>query len=80
MAYAQEDDESKKIGVFGHGYTASGHPVAAAVALENLKIFEERDIFNHVKEIAPQFQRRLAQLGKHPLAVETRGIGLIGSV
>ena len=73
-------DESKKIGVFGHGYTASGHPVAAAVALENLKIIEERDLFNHVKEIAPQFQRRLHQLGKHGLAIETRGVGLIGAV
>jgi 4-aminobutyrate--pyruvate transaminase len=73
-------DESKKIGMFGHGFTASGHPVAAAVALENLKIFEERDLFNHVKEIAPHFQRRLRALGKHPLAVETRGVGLIGAV
>lgn len=73
-------DESKKIGVFGHGFTASGHPVAAAVALENLKIFEERDLFNYVKEIAPQFQRRVRQLGSHPLAVEARGIGLIGAV
>lgn len=73
-------DESKKIGIFGHGFTASGHPVAAAVALENLKIFEERDLFNYVKEIAPQFQRRVRQLGTSPLAVEARGVGLIGAV
>ena len=37
-------DNSDKIGVFAHGFTASGHPVATAVALENLDIFEERDL------------------------------------
>ncbi|MBN9668914.1 aspartate aminotransferase family protein [Roseibium aggregatum] len=72
-------DESHKIGVLGHGYTGSGHPVAAAVALENLKIIEERDLVGHVKEIAPTFQKRLAGLAANPLVVETRGIGLIGA-
>jgi 4-aminobutyrate--pyruvate transaminase len=72
-------DESHKIGVLGHGYTASGHPVAAAVALENLKIIEERDLVGHVKAIAPTFQKRLAGLAENPLVIETRGIGLIGA-
>ena len=40
-------EESRKIGTFGHGYTYSAHPVAAAVALETLKIYEERDIVGH---------------------------------
>ncbi|MCV0429316.1 MAG: aminotransferase class III-fold pyridoxal phosphate-dependent enzyme, partial [Roseibium sp.] len=72
-------DESHKIGVLGHGYTGSGHPVAAAVALENLKIIEERDLVAHVKSIAPAFEKRLAGLDENPLVVETRGIGLIGA-
>ncbi|WP_422040113.1 aspartate aminotransferase family protein [Roseibium sp.] len=72
-------DESHRIGVLGHGYTGSGHPVAAAVALENLKIIEERDLVGHVKTIAPTFQARLKGLGENPLVVETRGIGLIGA-
>ncbi len=72
-------DESHKIGVLGHGYTGSGHPVAAAVALENLKIIEERDLVGHVRAIAPTFQKRLAGLAENPLVIETRGIGLIGA-
>ncbi|MCR9255535.1 MAG: aspartate aminotransferase family protein [Alphaproteobacteria bacterium] len=71
--------ESEKIGVFGHGYTYSGHPVAAAVALETLKIYEERDIVGHVRKMAEPFQARLKALGDHPLVGETRGIGLIGA-
>ncbi|MEP3048393.1 MAG: aspartate aminotransferase family protein [Roseibium sp.] len=73
-------DESHRIGVLGHGFTGSGHPVAAAVALENLKIIEERDLVGHVQAIAPTFQNRLRDLAANPLVVETRGVGLIGAV
>ena len=41
------------------GYTYGGHPVAAAVAVETLKIYEERDILGHVREVMPRFQQRL---------------------
>src|SRR4029077_13060001 len=51
--------ESEKIGTFGHGFTYGGHPVATAVALETLKIYEERDILGHVRKIAPLFQAHL---------------------
>ncbi|UUP19879.1 aspartate aminotransferase family protein [Nitratireductor thuwali] len=78
--YGPVADESARIGVWGHGYTGSGHPVAAAVALENLKIIEERDLVAHVQAISPRFMERLNQLGAHGLAVEARGIGLIGAV
>ncbi|SHL39341.1 aspartate aminotransferase family protein [Roseibium suaedae] len=77
--YGPVADESHKIGVWGHGYTASGHPVAAAVALENIKIIEERDLVGHVKAISPLFQKRLKDLAASPLVIETRGIGLIGA-
>ncbi|MFP5517379.1 MAG: aminotransferase, partial [Alphaproteobacteria bacterium] len=73
-------DESRKIGTFGHGYTYSAHPVAAAVALETLKIYEERDIVGHVRSVAPAFQNRLKALAEHPLVGEARGTGLIGAL
>lgn len=73
-------EESKTIGTFGHGYTYSAHPVAAAVAVETLKIYEERDMVGHVRAVAPLFQRRLKALADHPLVGEARGIGLIGAL
>jgi 4-aminobutyrate--pyruvate transaminase len=72
--------ESEKIGTFGHGFTYGGHPVPAAVALETLKIYEERDIVGHVRRIAPGFQAGLRELGAHPLVGEARGMGLIGTL
>jgi 4-aminobutyrate--pyruvate transaminase len=78
--YQPVADESARIGTFGHGYTAAGHPVAAAVALENLKIIEERDLIGHVRAVSPLFLKRLKALGEHPLAIEARGIGLIGAI
>jgi len=72
-------DESRKIGTFGHGFTYSGHPTCAAVALKNLQLLEERHILDHVKQIMPRFQERLKALGDHPLVGEARGIGLIGA-
>jgi len=72
--------ESEKIGVFGHGYTYSGHPVAAAVALETLNIYQERDIATQVQTVAPALQEGLRALADHPLVGEARGIGLIGAV
>ena len=72
--------ESEKIGTFGHGYTYSGHPVCAAVALETLKIYEERDIVTEVGRRAPVFQAALAGFGEHPLVGETRGVGLLGAI
>lgn len=72
--------ESEKIGVFGHGYTYSGHPVAAEVALETLRIYEERDIVGHVRRMAPALQSGLRALADHPLVGEARGVGLIGAL
>ena len=71
---------SGKIGTLGHGYTYMGHPVAAAVALETLEIYQERDIMGHVGAVAPAMQRRLASYSDHPLVGEVRGVGLVGAL
>jgi 4-aminobutyrate--pyruvate transaminase len=74
-------DESHAIGTFGHGYTYSGHPVAAAVAVETLKIYDEMDIGAHVRAVAPHFQAELRRrFTGHALVGEVRGIGLLGAV
>ena len=72
-------DASSKLGVFGHGYTYSGHPVAAAVALETLSIYEEEDILGHVRSVMGLYQERLNSFADHPLVGEVRGEGLIGA-
>ncbi len=72
--------ESKKIGVFGHGFTYGGHPVAAAVALKALEIYARDRIVERAAERGAQFQARLKKIGDHPLVGEARGLGLIGGV
>ena len=57
--------QSDKLGAFAHGFTYSGHPVCCAVALEDLKIYEERDIIGHVRRVAPRFQAGLQRFAEH---------------
>ena len=71
---------SNEVGIFAHGFTYSGHPVCAAVALRNLELMEERGIFDHAAKVGETFQARLAQFGSHPMVGETRGRGLMGAV
>ena len=73
-------DGSRRIGTFGHGFTYTGHPVAAAVALKTLEIYERERLVEAAARKAPQFQARLAALGDHPLVGEARGMGLVGAV
>ena len=73
-------EESKKLGVFAHGFTYTGHPVSCAVALKTLEIYERIDIVRHVQSVAPVFETRLRALRDHPLVGETRGVGLIGGI
>jgi len=73
-------DNSAKIGAFSHGITYSGHPVSAAVALETLKIYEDRKIVDHVRALSPVFVSELKSFADHPLVGECRAIGLIGAV
>jgi 4-aminobutyrate--pyruvate transaminase len=74
------EQESGKIGTFGHGFTYTGHPVASAVALRTIEIFQREDIVGHVRHVAPLFAKRLAMLTEHPLVGEAVSVGLIGAV
>jgi putrescine aminotransferase len=72
----------EKGGEFFHGFTYSGHPVACAVALENIRILEEEKLIERVREdTGPYLQRTLREaLHDHPLVGEVRGVGLIGAI
>jgi 4-aminobutyrate---pyruvate transaminase len=71
---------SGKLGNFAHGFTYAGHPVSAAVGVETLKIYAERDILAQVRKVGPYLQEKLQALAAHPLVGEARGVGLIGAV
>ena len=73
-------DASAAIGVFGHGYTYSGHPLACAVALETLRIYEADQLLAHVQKVSPRLQQGLQNFKDHPLVGEVRGMGLIGAI
>ncbi len=73
--------ESHAIGTFGHGFTYSGHPVPAAVAIETLKIYDELDMLDHVRQVGPRLQQGLRErFADHPFVGEVRGAGLIAAV
>ena len=69
-----------KNGILGTGFTYSGHPVPAAVALETLNIYDEMDIGAHVRRVGRHAQERLAALGNHPIVGDASGVGLMGGV
>ncbi|CEA04192.1 putative aminotransferase [Pseudomonas saudimassiliensis] len=67
-------------GEFFHGYTYSGHPVAAAVGLENLRILRDEHIVDYARnEAAPYLQDKIAALAEHPLVGQVRGVGMLGA-
>jgi len=78
--YGPVAEESGRIGVLGHGYTGGGHPVGAAVALENIRIIEEEGLVKKAAETGAYFRDRLAGLASHPMVGEVRGVGLIAAV
>lgn len=73
-------DESRKIGVFAHGFTYSGHPVSAAIGVKAIEIYQRDDIPAHVRSVAAVFQTRLKALLNHSLVGDVRGVGLIAGV
>jgi len=73
-------EQSRKIGTFGHGFTYSGHPVCAAVALRALEIYQEDRLLEHVRALAPHFAARILALAVHPLVGHSRAAGLLGAI
>ena len=73
-------DNTVKNNLYGSGFTSSGHPVACAVALANIKILEEDGLMSRVPVLEPIFQQRLKNLEKKELVGEARGVGLMGAV
>ncbi len=68
-------------GDFNHGFTYSGHPTAAAVALENIRILQDEKIIESAKaKTGPYLQKRWAELAEHPLVGETRGVGMVAAL
>jgi len=68
-------------GEFAHGYTYSGHPVAAAVASANVSIIENEGMVEQVRDVTgPYLQQRLAELLDHPLVGQVRGVGLMAAI
>src|SRR6056297_3168571 len=78
--YGPIADESHRIGVLGHGYTGGAHPVGAAVALENLRISEEKELVANAAERGAELQAGLRNRAAHPLVGEARGVGLIAAL
>lgn len=66
---------SEGTAMFAHGFTFAGHPVAAAVALANLDIFEREDLNGHVLRREGEFRRVIEGLGEIPIVGDVRGAG-----
>ncbi len=73
-------EASERLGLFGHGFTYSGHPVAAAAALKALEIYRRERLFERAADAGRRMQRRLREFAEHPLVGEVRGKGLIAAV
>jgi len=78
--YEAMREPSAKVGIFGHGYTYSGHPAGCAAALKTLEIYERDNIYAHAARMGEYLQSRLAALRDHPNVGEVRGAGLIAAV
>jgi L-2,4-diaminobutyrate transaminase len=71
-------EHSREVGPFGHGYTYTAHPVAAAAAMANLDIIEGEGLVENARTVGAQFQRRMREaFAGHPLVGHVRGEGLI---
>ncbi len=68
-------------GEFAHGFTYSGHPTCAAVALETIRILQDEKIVENVRDnLAPYLKERWSSLESHPLVGEARSLGLVGAL
>ncbi|MEZ5568495.1 MAG: aminotransferase [Halioglobus sp.] len=78
--YTPMVEPSAEVGIIGHGYTYSGHPVACAAALKTLEIYEREGLYAHASEMGNYLQHKLAPLAEHPRVGDVRGVGLIAAV
>lgn len=75
------DSLKEKGGEFYHGFTYSGHPVAAAVALANLDLIEQHEMIKTVREVTgPYLAEALAPLRDHVMVGEVRSYGLLACI
>jgi 4-aminobutyrate--pyruvate transaminase len=74
------EGEARRQGAMGHGFTYTGHPVASAVALKAIEIYQKRDLVGHVRKLAPIFSGRLEKLKDNVLVGDAAGIGLIAGL
>ena len=78
--YAPLAEQAEQLGVFGHGYTYSAHPVCAAVALRAQQLLHERDVIGHVRSVEPTFAAHVASMDQYDFIGHVRSIGLIGAM
>jgi len=78
--YAPIAEHAEKLGIFGHGFTYSAHPVCAAVALRTQQLMQERNIIGHVRDISSQFKSRIEGLSKFDFIGNARAVGLLGAI
>ncbi len=74
------EENSGKIGTFGHGFTYGGHPLGCAVGVKALEIYHRRRILDHVRAVEPVFAAHIARLNDHPLVGNARSVGLVGGL
>ena len=63
-----------------HGYTYSGHPVACAAAMATLDVYEEENLFQQAKELAPYFEQTVHSLRDFPHVIDIRNLGLVAGI
>ena len=80
MVYATLAEQAEKLGIFGHGYTYSAHPVCAAVALRAQQLMQERDVVGHVRSVSQAFAKHVSSMGRYDFIGNVRSIGLIGAM
>ena len=73
-------EASAEVGIFGHGYTYSGHPAGCAAALKALEIYERDGLYANAAEVGDYLQLRLRELEAHERVGEVRGVGMIAAV
>ncbi|WP_377806101.1 aminotransferase [Azospirillum sp. A29] len=79
--YQAVADQSAEVGVFGHGFTYSGHPVSAAVAAEAIRIYHEIDVVGRARRLGAHLRAALDEaLAGHPLVGEIRSVGLLAGI